>query len=132
MLLRPLRSPPLGHALAALVLAPALGLLIAAQPDEHWHLQASAALHVHCLEIALQVGLVTAAAAWLLARDDLRWSPERLIGGAAAGGAAGFLVVHLTCPISALDHVLLAHASTGVLLATVGAAVALAARRLAR
>jgi hypothetical protein len=116
-LLRPMHLRPrrLGPALLAAPLG--LGLLIGLQPDELWHIDAPAALHSHCLEVATLVGTLTTGLALLFAREDVRRAPERVIAAGALGGAAGFFVVHLTCPVNTLSHVLIGHASSGPLIA---------------
>ncbi|MCB9733486.1 MAG: hypothetical protein H6745_12850 [Deltaproteobacteria bacterium] len=84
---------------------------------------------VPCLALGLVTGGLTGAVVWLFQRGAPR-APWRLLTAAAAGGLTAFAMLQLHCPARDATHLLVGHASVGLLLAAVvGLVVWLRARR---
>jgi len=88
--------------------------------------------HAHpfglCGIMGLVTGALTAAVAWAFQREQ--WSvPLRLLAAFAGGGLTAFAMLQLHCPSGDATHLLLGHASAGLVLAIVAVAAILLRRR---
>lgn len=88
--------------------------------------------HAHpfgmCGVMGLMTGALTAAVAWAFQRE--RWSvPSRLVAAVAGGGLTAFAMLQLHCPSGDATHLLIGHASAGLMLAAVAVGATLWRRR---
>lgn len=84
---------------------------------------------VPCLTLGLVTAALVGAAIWLFQRGPAR-APWRLVAAAAGGGLTAFAMLQLHCPTHDVTHLLIGHASVGLVLAAlVGVASWLRRRR---
>lgn len=128
--LRGIGARPLGwRAWGAIGVALAAPLALAAAPWL-WRTQAAGpgaeTVFGACGATGLLAGALTAAIVWVFQRDG-RGAPWRAFAAVAAGGLTAFVLLQLGCPSTDLVHLVVSHASAGVLLAA-GVVVAFGAR----
>jgi hypothetical protein len=72
------------------------------------------AVHLGCGAAGLAAAVGAAGAILVFDRDDLS-TRARIVSAAAAGGLIGYTTQAVSCPVINLDHLVLSHASQGVL-----------------